>query len=136
MEENKKTKSFEETEFAILWEDKPAGLWQRFLTLIHLNFTTYQITKDELIVITGFFKRRMNTCELYLLKDPDLSDNIYQRILKISTIADRVDSNDRTNDGRIIRIKNIRNGAKVRKLLRDAIEDDVTERKITYFDKV
>ena len=136
MEENKKTKSFEETEFDILWEDKPAGLWQRFLTLIHLNFTTYQITKDELIVITGFFKRRMNTCELYLLKDPDLSDNIYQRILKISTIAVRVDSNDRTNDGRIIRIKNIRNGAKVRKLLRDAIEDDVTERKITYFDKV
>ncbi|MBR4262384.1 MAG: PH domain-containing protein [Bacilli bacterium] len=136
MEENKKVKSFEETEFDILWEDKPAGLWQRFLTLIHLNFTTYQITKDELIVITGFFKRRMNTCELYLLKDPDLTDNIYQRILKISTISVRVDSNDRTNDGKIIRIKNIRNGSKVRKLLRDAIEDDVTERKITYFDKV
>ena len=136
MEENKKVKSFEETEFDILWEYKPAGLWQRFLTLIHLNFTTYQITKDELIVITGFFKRRMNTCELYLLKDPDLTDNIYQRILKISTISVRVDSNDRTNDGKIIRIKNIRNGSKVRKLLRDAIEDDVTERKITYFDKV
>ena len=67
MEENKKAKSFEETEFDILWEGKPAGLWQRFLTLIHLNFTTYQITKDELIVITGFFKKRMNTCELYLV---------------------------------------------------------------------
>ena len=136
MEENKKAKSFEETEFDILWEGKPAGLWQRFLTLIHLNFTTYQITKDELIVITGFFKKRMNTCELYLLKDPDLSESLYQRILKISTVAVRVDSNDKTNDGKIIRIKNIKDGAKVRKLLRDAIEDDVTERKITYFDKV
>ena len=78
----------------------------------------------------------MNTCELYLLKDPDLSESLYQRILKISTVAVRVDSNDKTNDGKIIRIKNIKDGAKVRKLLRDAIEDDVSERKITYFDKV
>ena len=136
MEENKKAKSFEETEFDILWEGKPAGLWQRFLTKIHLNFTTYQITKDELIVITGFFKRRMNTCELYLLKDPDFTDNLYQRILKISTISVRVDTHDHTNDGRVIKLKNIKDGAKVRKLLRDAIEDDVSERKIAYFDRV
>ena len=33
-------------------------------------------------------------------------------------------------------IKNIKNGQKVRKLLRDAIEADVMERKITYFDKI
>ncbi len=136
MEENKKAKSFEETEFDILWEGKPAGLWQRILTKIHLNFTTYQITKDELITITGFFKRRMNTCELYLLKDPDLTDNLYQRVLKISTITVRVDTHDSTNDGRLIRLKNIKDGAKVRKLLRDAIEDDVSERKIAYFDRV
>ena len=37
-------------EFEIKWEGQPAGLWQRFLSLIHLNFTHYQITKDELII--------------------------------------------------------------------------------------
>ena len=42
--------------FEILWEGKPAGLWDRFLDLIHMNFTSYQITKDELIITTGFFK--------------------------------------------------------------------------------
>ncbi len=121
----------------VIWEDKPSGLWQRFLTQIHLNFTTYQITKDELIIITGFFKRHLNSCELYLLKDPDLTENLYQRLLNISTISVKVDTHTQPNvPERIIRIKNIRNGQKVRKLLRDAIEKDVTERKITYFDKV
>ena len=32
----------------ILWEAQPSGLWQRLLTKLHLNFTHYQITKDEL----------------------------------------------------------------------------------------
>ena len=132
----RKTKSFEETEFNILWEDKPSGIIQRLLTKINMNFTTYQITTDELIVISGFFKRKVNSCELYLLKDPDLSENIYQRIIGVSTVSVRVDSNDHTNNGRVIKLRNIKNGMKVRKLLRDAIEDDVSERKITYFDKV
>ena len=66
----KKEKHIDNVEYNILWEGKPAGLLQRFLTKINLNFTTYQITKDELIIITGFFKRRLNSCELYLLKDP------------------------------------------------------------------
>lgn len=41
----------------ILWEAQPSGLWQRLLTKLHLNFTHYQITKDELIIIKGFFKK-------------------------------------------------------------------------------
>lgn len=125
-----------DVKYNILWEGKPCGLLERFLTKIHLNFTTYQITKDELIVITGFFKRRLNSCELYLLKDPDLTDNIYQRLLNISTISVRVDTHVEGTPTRIIRLKNIEEGSKVRKLLRDAIEADVMERKITYFDKV
>lgn len=140
----KKTNKYEGTlndvEFNILWEGKPCGLLQRFLTKINLNFTTYQITKDELIVITGFFKRRLNSCELYLLKDPDLTDNLYQRLLDISTISVKVDTHTHSNDGhtfnRVIKLKNIKDGSKVRKLLRDAIEKDVMERQITYFDKV
>ena len=135
----KKVKDFDKTEFDILWQGKPAGLLQRFLTKVGLNFTTYQITTDELIVIKGFFRRRLNSCQLYLLKDPDLTDNIYQRWLNISTISVRVSSNNPNNNGglyKIIRLKNIEEGDKVRKLLRDAIEDDVMERKITYLDRV
>ena len=133
----KDNKTIENINFEIMWEDKPAGLWQRFLTLIHLNFTTYKITKDELIIETGFFKQKTNTIELYLLKDPDMTISLYQRILKIGTIHVLIDSHSSSSRaGKKIAIKNIKNCDKVRKLLRDAIEADVMERKITYFDKV
>ena len=62
-------KDLSKTDFEILWTGQPAGLWQRFLSLIKMNFTTYKITKDELIVTTGFFSRKTNTIELYTLKE-------------------------------------------------------------------
>ena len=131
------TKDLSKTDFELLWTGQPAGLWQRFLSLIHLNFTTYSITNDELLVQTGFFRRKTNTIELYTLKDPDLSESIYQRLLKIGTITVKVDSpNSGERFGTRVQLKNIKNPAEVRKLLRDAIEADVMERKITYFDRV
>ncbi len=132
-----KDSSLKNVDFEILWEDKPSGLWQRFLTSIHMNFTTYQITKDELIVTTGFFRKRTNTVELYMLKDPDSTESVYQRILGIGTVSVVVDTHGTSERaGTKIWLKNVPEPAKVRKLLRDAIEEDVMERKITYFDKI
>ena len=131
------SKNLEQIDFEILWEGKPNGLWERFLNLIHMNFTKYQITKDELIVSVGFFIRKSNTYELYTLKDPDMTENLIQRWLGVGTIIATVDShgsNERM--GNKVYLRNVNNVAKVRKLLRDAIEEDVSERKITYFDKV
>ena len=133
----KDDKSISNVDFEIKWEGKPSGLWQRFLTTINLNFTIYQITKDELIIKKGFFKQKINTIELYLLKDPDLTISLYQRLLHIGTISVIVDSHSTSGRaGEKIYIHNIANCEAVRKLLRDSIEDDVMERKITYFDKV
>lgn len=129
-------KNIDEVEFEILWEDQPSGLWERFLTLIHLNFTKYQITKDELIISTGFLSRRSNTYELYTLKDPDMTESLIQRWLGIGTISLTVDGHSSDKIGSKVYLRNLKNVAKVRKLLRDAIENDVMERKITYFDKV
>ena len=127
----------DDVNFEILWERKPAGLWERFLDLIHMNFTSYQITKDELIITTGFFRRHSNTFELYTLKDPDLTETLIQRWLKVGTVSVTVDAHGKTEIiGTKIYLKNLKEAAKVRKLLRDAIETDVMERKITYFDKV
>lgn len=124
-------------DYEIVWEGKPSGLFQRILTKLHLNFTTYQITKDELIIQTGFFRRKTNTVELYLLKDPDLIETVYQRMLKIGTVVVKIDSHSSyERAGMVITLKNIENAKEVRKILRDGIEADVMERKITYFDKV
>ena len=129
--------TIENVDFEIKWEGQPAGLWARFLSLLHLNFTHYQITKDELIIKKGFFKQKTNTTELYLLKDPDLEKSLYQRMLKIGNVSVTIDSHSKgERAGEVIKLKNIRNSEKVRKLLRDAIEADVMERNITYFDKV
>ncbi|MBR2828598.1 MAG: PH domain-containing protein [Bacilli bacterium] len=133
----KNVDKLKDVDFEIKWEGKPAGLWARFLTLLHLNFTTYQISKDELIIKKGFFRQRTNTTELYLLKDPDMTASLWQRLLKVGTIKVIIDSHSKVERaGEVITIKNIRDCAKVRKLLRDAIEADVMERNITYFDKI
>lgn len=129
--------NIKDVEYEVIWEDRPAGLWQRFLTMIHLNFTKYQITKDELIIQKGFFNRRTNSIELYLLKDPDVKESIYQRLLKIGTLSVKVDTRSGVEgQTRIFVLRNVRNCEAVRKLLRDNIERDVMERKITYFDHI
>ena len=133
----KNTDTLKDVDFQIKWEGQPQGLWARFLSLIHMNFTYYQITKDELIIKRGFFSQRTNTTELYLLKDADMQITLWQKILKVGTIKVRIDSHSTgERAGEVITLKNIKECEKVRKLLRDAIEADVMERKITYFDKI
>lgn len=133
----KEDTKLEDVKFEIKWEGKPSGLFERFLTLIHLNFTDYQITKDELIIKKGFFNQKTNTTELYLLKDPDMTVSLYQRIIGVGSISVTIDtSSDSHRAGEKIILRNIKECERVRKLLRDCIEDDVMERKITYFDKV
>jgi len=130
-------KKIEDVDFEILWEGVPSGLWDRFLTLIHMNFTKYQITSDELIVMTGFLKRKSNSYELYTLKDPDMTETLVDRMLGVGTVSVTVDSHSSSERaGLKVYLYHLKDAAKVRKLLRDAIEDDVNERRITYFDKV
>lgn len=127
----------EDVKFEVRWHGKPHGLLERLLTKLHLNFTDYEITKDELIIKTGFFKQVTNTTELYLLKDPDLTVNLYQRLIGVGTITALIDTHSGSaRAGQRVTLKNIQEAEKVRKLLRDSIEADVMERKITYFDKV
>ena len=133
----KEEKNLANVDYEIIWEGQPDGLFDRFLNLLHLNFTVYQITKDELIIKEGFFRRRTNTFELYTLKDPDLIEGIIQRMIGVGNLYVTIDTHSSPNSvGRRIILKNIKEPEKVRKILRDAIEDDVMERKITYFDKV
>lgn len=136
IDEKRKT-TVENPGYEVVWEGQPSGLWGIILTTLHLNFTWYKITKDELIITTGFFNRKTNSVELYLLKDPDLKETLWQRLFKVGSIGVKVDTHSgSTRAGMFIELKNIKNPNEVRKLLRDYIEADVLERGINYFDRV
>ena len=135
--EEKRSTTVDNPGYEIVWEGQPSGLWGTILSTLHLNFTWYKITKDELIITTGFFNRKTNSVELYLLKDPDLKETLWQRWFKVGTIRVKVDTHSGSaRAGMIIELKNIKNPNEVRKLLRDYIEADVLERGINYFDRV
>ena len=67
IDEKRKT-TVDDPEFNIVWEGQPSGLLGIILTTLHLNFTWYKISKDELIITKGFFSRHTDTIELYYLK--------------------------------------------------------------------
>lgn len=135
--DEKRSTTVDNPEFNIVWEGQPAGFLGTILSTLHMNFTKYQISKDELIITKGFFNRHTDSVELYLLKDPDMKESLWQRIFKVGTIGVKIDSSSKSNRaGLLIELKNIKNVAEVRKLLRDYIEADVMERGINYFDKV
>ena len=72
IEEKRSTTIDTKEEYA--WVGQPSGFLGTILTTLHLNFTWYKISKDELIITKGFFSRHTDTIELYLLKDPDLKE--------------------------------------------------------------
>ena len=133
----KRSTTIESPEFSIVWEGQPSGLLGTILTTLHLNFTWYKISKDELIITRGFFSRHTDTIELYLLKDPDLKETLWQRMFHVGSIGVRIDDSNRSKVmPSFIELKNVKKPAEVRKLLRDYIEADVMERGINYFDKI
>lgn len=135
--EEKRSTTVENPGYEIVWEGQPSGLWGIILSTLHLNFTWYKLSKDELIITTGFFNRKTNSVELYQLKDPDLKETIWQRLFKVGTINVKVDHNcNSSRAGHLITLKNIKNPNEVRKMIRDYIEADVLERGINYFDRV
>ena len=136
IEEKRKT-TVDKPEFEIVWQGQPSGLWGIILSTLHLNFTWYKLSKDELIITKGFFNRRTDSVELYLLKDPDLRETLWQRMFKVGSIRVKIDTHSGSaRAGQIIELQNIKNPNEVRKMLRDYIEADVLERGINYFDRV
>lgn len=106
----------------IIWEGGPYGLVERFLSFFHLNSTIYQITKDELIMKEGFFRRKTTTIKLYMLKEPSLIETLFQRFLNVGSIYLNIDTNLYPESTiKIVEIKNIKNPETLRKLLKDLI---------------
>jgi len=106
----------------ILWKDR-----KRIIFGLPWSFTVYKLTKEKLIVETGFLNKKEEEVRLYRIMDLTLRRPLGQRIWGIGTIhcctADKS-----TPEFEIKRIKDSRN---VKEMLSDLIEQQREEKRIS-----
>jgi len=106
----------------ILWKDR-----KRIIFGLPWTFTVYKLTKEKLLIETGFFNKKEEEVRLYRIMDLTLRRPLGQRLWGLGTIhcctADKS-----TPEFEIKRIKDSRN---VKELLSDLIEQQREEKRIS-----
>lgn len=109
-----------ETEY--VWKDR-----KRIVFGLPWTFTIYKLTREKLLIETGFLNKKEEEIRLYRVMDVTLHRPLRQRIWGLGTIhcctADRS-----TPDFDILRIKN---PAKIKNLLSDMVEQQRMEKRVS-----
>lgn len=98
----------------IVWQDR-----KRVWCGLPWTFTKYELSKDKLIIKTGFFTQNQDEVRLYRVLDLSLQRSLLQRIFGMGTI--RCHSVDKTMKN--FEIKNIKDSENVKNRLSDLIEE-------------
>lgn len=98
----------------IVWQDR-----KRVWCGLPWTFTKYELSKDKLIIKTGFFTQNQDEVRLYRILDLSLQRSLSQRIFGLGTI--RCHSVDKTMKN--FEIKNIKDSENVKNRLSDLIEE-------------
>ena len=106
----------------ILWKDR-----KRIFCGLPWTFTRYSLTKEKLIIDTGFLSRKEEEVRLSRLLDMTLKRGFVQRIFGMGTI--HCCTADKTSPE--FDIKNIKNPAEVRNLLSDLVEEERSRKRIS-----
>lgn len=106
----------------ILWKDR-----KRIFCGLPWTFTRYSLTKEKLIIDTGFLSRKEEEVRLYRVLDMTLKRGLVQRIFGMGTI--HCCTADKTSPE--FDIKNIKNPAEVRNLLSDLVEEERSRKRIS-----
>lgn len=80
--------------------------------------TKFELTDERIIEQTGVLSRRTDETELYRVKDIRLEEPLLLRMFGLSTIV--LVTSDKTSP--IIKLRGVKNGNDLRKLIRDAVE--------------
>lgn len=96
-----------------LWKDK-----KRTLFGLPLSFTTYTLTKEKLLIETGFLSKKEEEVRLYRILDVTLNRSLLQRIFGVGTI--HCCSSDKSTPE--FDITSVKNAAAIKNMLSDAIE--------------
>lgn len=98
----------------IVWQDR-----KRVWCGLPWTFTKYELSKQKLIIKTGFFTQNQDEVRLYRVLDLSLKRSLLQRIFGLGTI--NCHSVDKTMKN--FEIKNIKNSENVKNQLSDLIEE-------------
>ncbi|MBE5931477.1 MAG: PH domain-containing protein [Lachnospiraceae bacterium] len=91
------------------------------------TFTVYRLTKDRLLVKTGFFTTKEDEVRLYRILDISLKRTLIQKIFGLGTI--QCHSSDKTMGH--FDIINVRHSYDVKNLLSDLIEKERMEKRVS-----
>jgi uncharacterized membrane protein YdbT with pleckstrin-like domain len=105
----------------VVWKDR-----KRIIFGLPWTFTRYSLTKDKLIVDTGFISRKEDEVRLYRILDISLHRPLSQRIWGLGTI--RLNTADKTSPE--LEIKRIKNAKAIKEMLSDMVEKERDEKRI------
>lgn len=108
------------TVLEIIWSDR-----KRTLFGLPLSFTKYSLTKEKMLVDTGFLNQHQEEVRLYRIMDISLSRSIWQRIFGVGTI--HCCSGDKTTPE--FEIKSIKNPDYFKETFSNMIEEERIDRK-------
>ena len=91
------------------------------------TFTVYRLTKDRLLIKTGFFTTREDEVRLYRILDISLKRTLIQKLFGLGTI--QCHSSDKTMGH--FDIVNVKNSYDVKNLLSDLIEKERMEKRVS-----
>lgn len=91
------------------------------------TFTVYRLTKDRLLIKTGFFTTREDEVRLYRILDISLKRTLIQKMFGLGTI--QCHSSDKTMGH--FDIVNVKHSYDVKNLLSDLIEKERMEKRVS-----
>ena len=106
----------------IMWKDR-----KRIFCGLPWTFTRYSLTREKLLIDTGFLRRNEEEIRLYRVLDMTLKRGPIQRIFGLGTI--HCCSADKTAPE--FDIKNIKNPVETKNLLSDLVEEERSRKRVS-----
>lgn len=105
----------EENNTQILWKDKKRPLWG-----LPISFTKYTLTKEKLLIDSGFLARKQEEVRLYRIVDFSVRQKFFQRIFGVGDIA--ISSSDNSQED--FTLYDVKNPYKIKDLISDLVEKE------------
>lgn len=109
------------TDTKYIWKDR-----KRTIFGLPWSFTRYALTKEKLIIDTGFFNRTEDEVRLYRILDITLRRSFFERIVGVGTI--HCCSGDKSMGD--FDIKHIKKSRDIKEMLSDMVEDEKKARRV------